>query len=83
MEINDKLKEIDTKYCTCYYFNDIIKLEDFHLKNILIDEKSYKNILVYKISYKTLIVAKPLCISFNITDAFIRVYDEARYLLLF
>ena len=25
---------------TCYYFDDIIKLEDFDLDNILIDEKS-------------------------------------------
>ena len=27
---------------TCYYFDDIIKLEDFDLDNILIDEKSHK-----------------------------------------
>ena len=24
MESNDKLKEISTKNCTCYYFDDII-----------------------------------------------------------
>ena len=28
-----------------------ITIKDFHLDNILIDEKSYKNILVYDISY--------------------------------
>ena len=28
----------------CYYFDDKIKLEDFDLDNILIDEKSHKNI---------------------------------------
>ena len=38
----------------CYYFDDIIKFEDFDLDNILIDEKSYEHILVYNISYKTL-----------------------------
>ena len=43
----------------CYYFDDIIKIEDFNLDNILIDEKSYKNVLVYNISYRTLIDAKP------------------------
>ena len=32
------------KNCTCYYFDDIIKLEDFYL-DILIDEKSCENIL--------------------------------------
>ena len=41
MESNDELKEIDIKNCTCYYFNHIIKIEDFDLNNILIDEKSY------------------------------------------
>ena len=27
---------------TCYYFDDIIKLEDFDIDNILIDEKSHE-----------------------------------------
>ena len=40
MESNDKLKEINMKYCRCYFFDDIIKIEDFDLDNILIDEKS-------------------------------------------
>ena len=31
----------------CYYFDDIIKIEDFFINNILIYEKSYENILVY------------------------------------
>ena len=39
----------------CYYFDDIIKLENFDLDNVLIDEKSDENILIYDISYKTLI----------------------------
>ena len=29
MESNDELKEIDIKNRTCYYFDDIIKIEDF------------------------------------------------------
>ena len=41
-----------------YYFDDIIKIEDFNLDDILIDEKSYENILVYNISLADLI-AKP------------------------
>ena len=39
MESNDELKEIDIKNCTCYYFDDIIKIEDFDFDNILINEK--------------------------------------------
>ena len=52
MESKDKLKEIVIKNCTCYYFDDIIKIDDFDFDDILIDEKSYENILVYWISYK-------------------------------
>ena len=35
--------------------NDIIKLENFDLDYILIDEKLHENILIYNISYKTLV----------------------------
>ena len=40
MESNDKLKEIDIKNRTCYYFDNIIKIEDFDNDDILRDEKS-------------------------------------------
>ena len=50
MENNAKVR---IKNRTCYYFDDIIKLEDFHLDSILIDEKSHENILIYNISYKS------------------------------
>ena len=49
---NNELKNVHIKNCTSYYFNDIIKLEDFNLDNILTDEKSHENILIYDISYK-------------------------------
>ena len=35
----NEFKKVSIKNCTCYYFNDMIKLEDFDLDNILIDEK--------------------------------------------
>ena len=49
MDSNNELKENDIKNRKCYYFDDIIKTEDFDLDDILIDEKSYENILVYNI----------------------------------
>ena len=64
IESNGKLKEINIKNCTCYYFNDIIKFEDFDLDNMLIDEKLSENILVYDVSYITFMGAKPLRIRF-------------------
>ena len=82
MDSNYEFKEIHIKNHTCYYFDDIIKSEDFNLYNTLIDEKSYEKILDYNISYKNL-TAKPLCMRFDEIDGFIRAYDGTRYLVLF
>ena len=49
----------------CYCFNDIIKIDNFDLDNILQDKKSSENILVYNISRKSLIDSKPLRIRFD------------------
>ena len=81
MKSNDKLKDPNIKNRTCYYFNDIIKTEDFDFDNVLLDQKSHKNILAYGILCKTLIGAKPLRIRFNKVDGHIRVYDGAKYLV--
>ena len=72
MESNDELKEIDIKSRTCYYLDDIIKIEDFNLGNILMNEKSFI-ILVYDISYKTFFGVKSLRIRIDKVDGFIRV----------
>ena len=40
MENSEELKEIDIKNCTYYYFDDIIKIENFHFDDILLNEKS-------------------------------------------
>ena len=37
---NNEFQKVCIKNCTCYYFDGIIKLEDFNFDNILIDEKS-------------------------------------------
>ena len=65
-------KEIDIKNHTYYYFNDIIKIKEFHIY-----------ILVHNISYKSSIDSKPLPIRFDKIDGFVRVYDGTRYLVLF
>ena len=68
---NNKLKKVCIKNRIYCYFDDIIKLEDFDIDNILIDGKSHKNTLIYDISYQTLIGSKPLRIRFNKIDGFI------------
>ena len=50
---NNEFKKIRINNCKCYCFDDIIKLEDFDIDDILIDEKSHENILIYEIWYKT------------------------------
>ena len=60
----------------CYYFEDIIKLEDFDLDNLSVDEKAHEYILIYGISYKTLIDR----IRFFKIDGFIRIYNGTWYL---
>ena len=81
MESNDQFIEIDIKNRTCYYFDDIIKVEHFDLDNILIDEKSYENILVCNITYKSLNDSNSLRVRFDKIDGFIRVYDGIKYLV--
>ena len=60
MESKNEFKKINIKNRTCYYFDDIMKVEDIKVNNILLDEKSYENILVYNILYKRFMDAKPL-----------------------
>ena len=84
---NNEFKKVCIKNRTCYYFDDIIKLGDFDIDNILIDKKSHiliiLIILIYGISYKTLSLSKHLRIRLDKIDGFIRIYDVTRYLTLF
>ena len=45
MESKDKLKEINIKNRTCYYFDDILRVIENDFNNILLHEKSYKKFL--------------------------------------
>ena len=80
---NNEIKKVCVKNRMCYYFDDIIRFEDFDFDNILIDEKLCKNILINDISYKTLIDARPLHIRFEKAGGFIRVDDGTGLLVLF
>ena len=39
---NNELNIIDIKNCTCYYFNDIININDLEFDTNLLDEKPYE-----------------------------------------
>ena len=63
MESKDELKKIDIENRYCYYFDDIMRVINVDLDNILLDKKSYENIsldkkldentLIYDSSYNT------------------------------
>ena len=70
MNKNKKLKEIDIKNCTCYYFDNIINIHD--LDNVLIDLKSYKIISICKVTSKIPYGSKPLRIISDKADEYFR-----------
>ena len=52
--MSNKVKGINIKDRTYYFFNDVINIENFDPNNVKIDEKSYRNILIYYIGYVTI-----------------------------
>ena len=52
--INKKVKQINIKNRTYYFYSDIIDVKDFDAKFLKIDKTSYKNIDIYYIGYITI-----------------------------
>ena len=48
------LKELIINNSTCYFYNDIINLKDFHSNLLKIDKKQYTEIAIYYIGYITI-----------------------------
>ena len=49
-----EIKQINIKYRTYYFYNDIIYIRKFDARLLQIDKKSYKNIGIYNIEYITI-----------------------------
>ena len=49
-----KVKQIDIKSRSYYFYNDIINLENFKSNLLKIDKKLYKNISIQNIRYITI-----------------------------
>ena len=58
---NQEFKKVRIKNRTCYYFDDIIKLEDFAIDNIWIDEKHTK-IFLFVTFHLKLSLVQNLCV---------------------
>ena len=48
-----KVKQINIKNRTCYFYNDQINLKDFDARLLKVDKKDYKEIDIYYIGYVT------------------------------
>ena len=60
-----KVKKLNIKNQTYYYFNDIININDFHSNLLTIDKKRYRDIGIYYIGYinvKKLVTVKILTV---------------------
>ena len=49
-----KVKQIEIKNWTYYFYNDKINLKNFEQNLLKVDRKSYKNISIYDIGYITI-----------------------------
>ena len=74
MEINE-FKKVGIKIRMCYFFDDIIEIQNFDFDNNILDEKWEDNNLMYDVLYKIMIGAKPLDIMFDKVNGFITDYD--------
>ena len=88
--MSNKVKDIDIKNHTCYFFDDIINIKSFDPNNIKIDERSYKNILIYYIGYVTIKESKyvkfnsvnPLYLIFSKVNGYFEEISKSKYLAL-
>ena len=88
--MNRKVKDIDIKNCTYYFFDGITNIKKFVPNDIKIDEKSYKNILIYYIGHVTMRDSKyvktdsvnPLCLIFNKVNGYFEEINGNKYLTL-
>ena len=86
--MSNKVKDINIKSRTYYFFNDIINIENFDLNDMKIDEKSYKDILIYYIGYVTIKEyvkinsVNPLCLIFRYINGYFEEINGNKYLTL-
>ena len=86
--MSNKVKDINIKIWTHYFFNDIINIESFDPNNIKIDEKSYKNILTYYMGdmtikeYIKIYSVNPLYLIFRYANGYFEGINGNKYLTL-
>ena len=86
--MSNKVKDIDLKNRTYYFFKDIINLKKFDLNNTKLDEKIYKNIHIFYIGsikdskYVKIYRINPFYLIFNKVNGYFEEINESKYLTL-
>ena len=86
--MNNKVKDIDIKNRTYYFFNDIINIKNFDQNSIKIHEKSCKNILIYYIGHVTIkeyikiCSLNPLYLNFRNANGYFEENHKSKNLML-
>ena len=86
--MSNKVKNINIKSRTYYFFNEMINIKNFDPNNFKLDEKSYKNILIYYIGYVTIKDSKYVKIysgnlfQLNKVNGYFEEINENEYLTL-
>ena len=79
-----KVKQIEIKNRTYYFYNDIINIEEFNSSLLKIDKKSYKDIDIYYfgcIDCKNIYSVNPLYLIIGKVDAHIEKNNGNKYLV--
>ena len=90
--MSNKLKNIDIKNRTYYFFNDMISKKKFDRSNIKVDKShtTYKNILIFHIGcvmikdskYVKIYSVNPLHLNLRILDGCFEEINKTKYLTL-
>ena len=84
------IKQVNIKNRTCYFYNDIIDLENFKLNLLKINKKWYKDIGIYNIRHITIkkiddcknsYSVNPLCLNITHASGYIEEKGVNKYLV--
>ena len=75
-----KIRQINNKNLTYYFYNDIIDLKKFKSKLLKTGKKSYKNISIYNIGYITIKKIDDCENIYSVNSLYLRVDHASGYI---
>ena len=75
-----KVKQINIRNRTYYFYNDIIDLKEFDVRLLKVDKKSYKNINIYYIGYITIKKIDDCESIYSVNPLYLRIGHASGYI---